>query len=138
MLDSIFRKKKEQTKVLVVDDGPNMLHVLTKFLQRQGHDVIVAANGKEGLEKAIAEEPDIILLDLTMPIMDGKQVLRHIRNHSVIKDTPVIMLTAHSEPEHVNAIAEHEITDYITKPFDYEYLLQKINEALEDRRKQRV
>ncbi len=138
VLGKLFGRKKEQAKILVVDDEPNIRNVVSKFLKRQGYDVIVAANGKEGLAKATDEEPDIILMDVNMPVMDGRQTLNCIRNSPDLKNIPVIMLTALHEEEDVETAVSHDITDYITKPFDYAYLCEKIDRALQHEHKQKI
>jgi len=130
--------KKRGGRILIVDDEPNILHLVSKFLRCQGYDVITAASGEEGLEKAINEKPDVILLDVNMPIINGYQMLNYIRNNPELKDIPVIMLTAFSEAEDVNTAVSYDITDYITKPFDFVYLCEKITQALQSGRKHKA
>ncbi|GAG57395.1 unnamed protein product, partial [marine sediment metagenome] len=97
------------------------------------YEVITAANGKEGLEKAISERPDLILLDITMPVMNGHEMLERLRNHSDLKDTPVIMFTSLCEAQDIATASSYDIADYVTKPFDFTELMEKIASALENK-----
>ncbi len=85
--------KKSSKRILVIDDNPGMLKVLDKWLKVAGYDVLEAWDGRMGLEMTKRERPDLILLDILMPNMDGKEFVRSLRKDSVIKDTPVIFIT---------------------------------------------
>lgn len=117
-------------KVLVVDDEKDILRIVSYSLQKWGYEVITATNGQEGLNKMAAEKPDLILLDASMPIMGGFEMLEQIRTNHDWKNIPVIMLTAHSDPKNIGAAAGYNVMDYITKPFDPMELREKINKAL--------
>lgn len=125
------KKKSVRARILVVDDEADLVSTIQCRLKWYRCEVITAANGKEGLEKAISERPDLILLDLSMPVMDGREMLERLRNHPDLKDTPVIMLTALCEAQDIAAVSSYGIADYVTKPFDFTELMEKIANALE-------
>ena len=129
----LFKSKKKsiRARILVVDDEPDLVSTIQCRLKWYRCEVITAANGKEGLEKAISEKPDLILLDLNMPVMNGSEMLERLRNHPDLKDTPVIMLTALCEAQDIATVSSYGISDYITKPFDFTELMGKIANALE-------
>ena len=85
--------KKISRKILVIDDNPGMLKVLDKWLKVAGYDVAEAWDGRMGLDTARREKPDLILLDILMPNMDGKEFVRNLRREPELKDTPVIFIT---------------------------------------------
>jgi two-component system alkaline phosphatase synthesis response regulator PhoP len=124
------KKKTSHAKVLIVDDEADIVSTVQYRLEFCEFKVITAANGKEGLEKAANEKPDIILLDINMPIMDGREMLERLKNRPDIKDIPVIMLTAYSDAKDIAKVANLGIADYITKPFDFTELMGKISNAL--------
>lgn len=124
-------KKSSLQTVLVIDDEPNIVQTLKNRLQLNEFEVLTASNGKEGLEIALDRKPDVILLDVIMPIMDGHQMLEKLRANADGKDIPVIMLTARSQPDDVDRAMIHGIEDYITKPFDLSELLEKIEKTLQ-------
>ena len=128
----MFKSKKQttQAKILLVDDEPDLVSTVQYRLKFFHFDVVTAANGKEGLEKAADDKPDLILLDTNMPIMNGHEMLEHLRNSPELKDTPVIMLTALAEPQDIAKASSYSIADYITKPFDFNDLMEKIENVL--------
>ncbi len=129
----LFRKKKKVTmpKILVVDDEPDLRATVAYRLKFSECEVVTACNGREGLEQAMAEMPDLILLDKNMPEMDGHQMLKQLRSTAEIKHIPVIMVTAISEPSDIAAVSEYGISDYVTKPFNFAELMEKVHDALE-------
>jgi len=132
----LFKSKKDKTaqaKILLVDDEPDLVSTVQYRLKFSKCEVVTAADGKEGLEKAAAEKPDLILLDTNMPVMNGHEMLEHLRNNPDLKDIPVIMLTARCEPQDITAASTYSIADYITKPFDFTDLMEKIKNALGNR-----
>jgi len=134
MLDLFKSKKKtSRVRVLVVDDEADIVSTIEYRLKFNEIDVITAANGKEGLEKAANEKPDLILLDINMPVMDGHEMLERMKHSSDLKDIPVIMLTAFSDAKDVAKAADLGVADYITKPFDFTDLMGKISKALGDK-----
>jgi len=126
------RKRTSQMKVLVVDDEPDLLCTVEYRLRFADCDVVTASNGQEGLEKAAAESPDLILLDTNMPVMNGHEMLEHLRADPNLKSIPVIMLTARCEPQDIAAASALGISDYVTKPFDFMQLMDKVRAALSD------
>lgn len=113
-------------KILLIDDEKDLVDLVKSNLESNGYDVLIAFNGKQGLEKAMAEQPDLIILDIMMPVMDGFETLRKIRDDDRIKNTPIIMLTVKSETESIFKAEELGSTDYITKPFSLEELINLI------------
>lgn len=105
-------------KVLAIDDQFDNLAIIQMSLQLEGFEVITTDNGREGLEKAASELPDVILLDLMMPNMDGYEVYQHLKRKKATKNIPVIMLTAVDQPQFMEKAKKMGIEDYITKPFD--------------------
>ena len=134
MLD-LFKSKKKTShiRVLVVDDETDIVSTIEYRLKFNEIDVITAANGKEGLEKAAKEKPDLILLDINMPVMDGHEMLERLKHSPDLKNIPVIMLTAFSDAKDVAKAADLGVADYITKPFDFTDLMGKISKALGDK-----
>ena len=134
MFDFLWSKKKsERAKILVIDDEPNIVQTLQDRLEMNDYSVVTACNGREGLDKAINEKPDIILLDVIMPIMDGHEMLEHLRKTDEGKDIAVIMLTARSQNQDIARANACGIEDYIVKPFDLSELLEKIENILENK-----
>jgi DNA-binding response OmpR family regulator len=114
-------------KALVIEDDGNIAELLRLYLERDGFEVQCAADGGEGVAAFRAYDPDIVLLDIMLPVMDGWSVLREIRK---LSRTPVIMLTAKSEtPDKVSGL-ELGADDYVTKPFEVKELLARIHAVL--------
>ncbi len=106
-------------KILIVDDEPDIVFLLKSRFESNGFNAIGASNGKEGLEKAISEKPDLIVLDLLMPEKDGYETMNELKNNDETKDIPVILFTAAS-PEKVVEKGDEtvEAIDFVIKPFD--------------------
>jgi two-component system response regulator VicR len=111
-------------KILVVEDERNIVDILTFNLTREGYDTLEALDGAEGLRLALAEDPDLILLDLMLPKMDGFEVCRTLREQG--RATPIIMLTAREEETDKVLGLELGADDYITKPFSMRELLARV------------
>jgi len=118
-------------KILVVDDSPTMLTGTTKILKSAGHDVIQAENGTEGIEKANSANPDLILMDVVMPGLNGFQVTRTITNSPDTGHIPVIMLTTKDQETDKVWAKRQGASDYIVKPPDTKELLSKIDNLLQ-------
>jgi CheY-like chemotaxis protein len=127
-----FKSNKEisPARILVVDDEPDCLSIIRCRLEWSHYEVITASNGAEGLQIAENENPDIVLLDTNMPVMDGHEMLERMRKHPILKDTPVIMVTALCEMNDIAAASALGIADYVTKPVDFPSLLEKISNIL--------
>jgi len=117
-------------KILVVDDSPTMLSGTTKILASAGHDVVQAANGAEGIEKASSDNPDIIIMDVVMPDINGFQATRKITTTPETKHIPVIILTTKDQETDKVWAKRQGASDYIVKPPDSNELLAKINNLL--------
>jgi two-component system alkaline phosphatase synthesis response regulator PhoP len=130
----LMKSKAKRAKILVVDDEPNIIQTLQDRLEMNDYNVISACNGKEGLDKAINEKPDIILLDVIMPIMDGHEMLERLRKTEAGKNIAVIMLSARSQTDDIARASSCGIEDYIIKPFDLSELLAKIEAILEHKK----
>ena len=117
-------------KILVVDDEPHIREVVRRFLTPEGYDVIEAGDGGAALEKACQELPDIVLLDLTMPVMDGFEVLRGLRETPSTQDIPVILLTAVDAAEGERTGMELGVEHYITKPLEPEIVKATVKVVL--------
>jgi len=132
MFEFLWSKKKtERAKILVIDDEPNIVQTLKDRLEMNDYRVVTASNGREGLEMAMTEKPDIILLDVIMPVMDGHEMLEHLRKTDEGRDVAVIMLSARSQNQDIARANACGIEDYIVKPFDLSELLEKIEGILE-------
>ena len=114
-------------RVLVVEDERNIAELLQLYLQKEGYVVTIAGDGGEGLEKFRETKPDLVLLDVMMPVMDGWTLCRTIRAEST---TPVIMLTAKSETDDKVAGLKSGADDYITKPFEMKEVLARVEAVL--------
>ena len=111
--------EEKQKKILIVDDEPSIVKLASVKLKNEGFEVEEAYNGKEALEKVAKSKPDLIILDIMMPIMDGKEVRKALRQSEETKKIPVIILTALGEfEEQLKSLGEEGVTEYLTKPFD--------------------
>ncbi len=117
-------------KVLVVEDESDLVAALEVRLKAEGYDVITAYDGEEGLRKAREESPDLIILDIMLPKMDGFKVSRLLKFDERYEHVPIIMLTAKVEKEDKVLGGETGADEYITKPFEWKYLSEKIKEHL--------
>ena len=139
MFDFLLSKTKLTTaKILVVDDEPSLVKTLQCRLEANNYQVITACNGREAMEKALAEKPDIILLDIMMPVMDGLEMLEKLRMTDEGKEIAVIMLTACSSKQDIERANACQIEDYIVKPFDLSELLEKIQNILKSENRFRI
>lgn len=120
-------------KVLIIDDEMAMLFLLEGQLTRAGFTIATAANGPDGLQKAAEFQPDLILLDLMMPRMDGFEVCYRIRQHPTLVDTPVIVLTASMTRENKLRAFAAGADDYVVKPFKSDELLARVTAVLQRR-----
>jgi DNA-binding response OmpR family regulator len=115
-------------RVLIIEDEPDMVLGLRDNFEYEGYDVLVARDGKEGLSRALADNPDVILLDIMLPKMSGLDVCRQLRSNGV--DTPVIMLTARGQEIDKVIGLEMGADDYVTKPFSIKELLARVRAHL--------
>ncbi len=122
--------EKNTRKILVVDDEPDILEFIDYNLKREGYDVYVAANGQEGIDKAKEIKPDLIILDVMMPVLDGIEACRRLREMPDFKSTFIVFLTARSEEYSEIAGFNVGADDYIAKPIKPRVLLSRINAIL--------
>jgi two-component system phosphate regulon response regulator PhoB len=123
-----------QEQILVIDDSPEISALIDKKLGPEGYSIVSAESGEAGLESIRANKPDIVILDLGLPGIDGFDVCREIREDAEIKDLPVIMLSAKDGESDVVAGLELGADDYVTKPFSPKILLARIRSSLRKRR----
>src|SRR6185369_14411525 len=135
-LKQSHRRSSKLVKVLIIEDEPNMVVGLKDSCEYEGYEVAVARDGKEGLEKAATEKPDIILLDVMLPVMSGIDVCRTLRSRGI--ETPILMLTARSQEMDKVVGLEVGADDYVTKPFSIKELLARIRAHLRRATKQVV
>ena len=119
------------TKILYVEDNPDNVYMLTRRLKKKGFELIIAGDGQEGIDKAIEENPDLILMDLSLPTMDGWTATAKIKEIEQVKDIPIIALSAHAMPEHRDRAIKAGCSDYDTKPVDIKRLLSKMGQYIE-------
>ncbi|MFC1807454.1 response regulator transcription factor [Candidatus Omnitrophota bacterium] len=120
----------EKKRILLVEDEKDMAYAVSLQLEANDFDVIVAVDGHEGLDKAKKLKPDIIILDLMLPKMDGYKVCRLLKFDAKFKHIPIIMFTSRAQEADQKLGREVGADAYITKPFEPEVLLGKINELL--------
>ncbi len=125
---------EESKKILVVDDEPDVASLLTLLLKSQGYNVIAAGDGQEALELARDQSPDLILLDIMLPRLDGYKVARMLKFDENFSHIPIIMLTAKIQEKDKETGLEMGANAYVTKPFDTEELLKKIKDTLAEKR----
>jgi CheY-like chemotaxis protein len=120
----------QRKKILLVDDSTTALLVEQMILGRHQYDLLEARNGAEGIARATAERPDLILLDVVMPGLDGLEALRRLRAEAATRDIPVILVTSLAEGESLESGWAAGCSDYVTKPVDALDLLSKVRSCL--------
>ena len=121
---------EESKKILIVDDEPDVASLLNLMLKSKGYETITAGDGQEALEKARHEKPDLIVLDIMLPRLDGYKVARMLKFDEKFSHIPIIMVTAKIQEKDKKTGLEMGADAYVTKPFDTAMLLEKINEVL--------
>lgn len=116
--------------ILIVDDDIGIRMLLSKFLQREGFKTLLAEDGLEGLELAKKNHPDLIILDVVMPRMDGLTAARLIKFYKPLTEVPIIFLTAKDAEKEIELAKEARAEVYITKPFDVRQVIQVVKELL--------
>jgi two-component system alkaline phosphatase synthesis response regulator PhoP len=117
-------------KILVVDDEVNITQILEFSIGSEGYEVITAANGEEAVDQARREQPDLIILDIMMPKIDGYEACRILKSNPLTKSIPVVLLTAKGRDIDKRLGFEVGATDYIVKPFSPNKLVDRIHELL--------
>ncbi|MBF0372138.1 MAG: response regulator [Alphaproteobacteria bacterium] len=120
-------------KILLVEDNELNRDMLSRRLQKRGHDVLLAMDGEEGVSLARSEAPDVILMDISLPVLDGFEATRRIKGDAGTARIPVIALTAHALTGDREKAFEAGCDDYDTKPVEFTRLMGKIEKVLEGR-----
>ena len=115
------------TKVLIVEDNEMNRDMLSRRLQRKGFDVEIAVDGQEGIDMAASGSPDVVLMDMSLPVIDGWEATRRLKADPATKSIPVIALTAHAMEGDREKALEAGCDDYDTKPINFKRLLEKID-----------
>jgi diguanylate cyclase (GGDEF)-like protein len=119
--------KGTKGKVLIVDDAPDTLEIIQKLLLYEGYDVILASTGEEGVKKAEKENPEVVLMDINLPGIDGTEALRRIRKNNPLQS--VIMLTAFATVDNAIQALKEGALDFVKKPFENEHLIHIVNQS---------
>ncbi len=117
-------------KILLVDDADTILMMERMILNKGGYELITAKDGQEAVAKAVAERPDLILMDVVMPRMNGFEALKQLRSQEATKTIPIVMVTTRGEEENVETGYQSGCDDYITKPFNGLEVLAKVKNYL--------
>ena len=122
---------KQSKRLVYIEDEPEMIDLVHLILGRRGYSIIGANGGREGLELVRKELPDLVLLDLMMPDMDGWDVYHQIKSEEITRDIPVIVITAKAQNiDKVLGLRIAKVEDYIAKPFSPQELLERVDEVL--------
>ena len=119
-------------KILIVEDNELNRDMLSRRLMRKGFEVVMAEDGQKGVDMSISENPDLILMDLSLPVMDGWEATSTIKNAEETKEIPIIVLTAHAMAGDREKALEAGADEYDTKPIEFKRLLGKIKDFLND------
>ena len=125
---------QQNQQILVVDDSEDMRDLLQRLLQRAGYRVVVAADGQASLTQAKRHQPDLVLMDLSLPDMDGWEAVRHLRKMPEFRTIPIIAVTAHVSPLEAERAMAAGCTAHLGKPFDTRVLLQEVARLLSSSR----
>ena len=117
-------------KILYVEDNEDNIYMLTRRLKKNGFEIVVARDGEAGIEAVGKENPDLILMDLSLPKLDGWGATKELKNNDKTQHIPIIALSAHAMQEHKESALGAGCNDYDTKPVDFPRLLSKIEEQL--------
>jgi DNA-binding response OmpR family regulator len=117
-------------KILIVDDEPDILRLASLRLKKLGYDVIMAIDGKKALDVIRSEKPDLVLLDLLLPVMNGTDVCKKTKNDEKLKHIPIVLFTAHSDSMTAERAGKFGADDYVVKPLAPEELVDKIEDVL--------
>ncbi len=145
MIKNLFRKGEngkeeiatadeggQKGTILVVDDSPTEIHIFKKILEKQGYQMIVAKDGQEGIEMALQALPDLIIMDVVMPVLNGFQATRQLKNNDKTAGIPVIMVTTKDQQTDINWGMRQGANEYLVKPVAPAELLHKIKALLNE------
>lgn len=124
-----MKKAVTKRKILLIDDEPDLLELIKEILEREGYQIFCASNGAAGILLNEQENPDLIVLDLRMPDMDGIETLQHIRKTD--DQVIVVILTGYGCPDTIRDAVDLNVSEYLSKPFENEELVSVISKALE-------
>ena len=113
-------------KILVIDDDPQIVHLIQIFLEKENYEVLTADNGETGLACVVSQEPNLIILDAMMPVMDGFELLKRLKSEETTAKIPVIMLTARAQDEDVFNGWKLGVHLYLTKPIELPELMRHV------------
>jgi CheY-like chemotaxis protein len=113
-------------RILVCDDDPVILRLLEVNLQLEGFEVLLAHHGQEALDIATSHRPDLVILDIMMPQMDGYEACERLKSDSATKDIPIVFLSAKAQQSDIDKGREYGVADYLTKPFDPSRLVEVV------------
>jgi CheY-like chemotaxis protein len=119
-----------KARVLVVEDQPENLHLMTYLLHAFGYDTVTARDGKEGVEQALRVQPDLVVMDLQMPVMDGYAAASALKSDSGLRDIPLVAVTAYAMVGDHERIIAAGFDGYITKPIDPETFVRRLEAFL--------
>jgi DNA-binding response OmpR family regulator len=119
-------------RILVIDDEKNILRTITMYLEGHGFDVITAGNGLSGIQKAEETLPDLIILDLVLPDIDGYMVCKTLKSHPKTCDIPILIMSAKSQTEDLEKAFEVGANEYIVKPFETFDFLKVVKQLLKE------
>lgn len=123
--------KDQKKKILIVEDDKSLRHALEEIISREGFIAMVANDGEEGLKSALKNHPDLILLDIIMPKMNGLNLLKSLRDDAWGKAVPVLLLTNDTDPEHMRETLKDNATDYLIKSdWEIEDVVKKVKTTL--------
>jgi diguanylate cyclase (GGDEF)-like protein len=128
-MEDLTVRRDIKGKVLIVDDAPDTLEIIQKLLYYEGYDVAMASTGEEGVKKVEEEKPDVVLMDINLPGIDGTEALRRIRIINPLQC--VIMLTAFATLDNAVGALKEGASDFVKKPFENEHLIHIVNQCLE-------
>ncbi|MBU0572903.1 MAG: response regulator [Candidatus Margulisbacteria bacterium] len=117
-------------KILIIEDEKEHIFMFRKRFEPMGYDIVEAHNGKEGIEKVKQEKPDLIFLDLVMPVMNGIEVCKALRDDPETKDVPIIVVSAVGEFELAQECLRAGANDFVRKPFEAKELIKKVNKLI--------
>jgi CheY-like chemotaxis protein len=122
-------------KILLIEDNPTIRDMLTRRLRKRGYEVAAAADGAAGVDAVASDRPDVILMDLHLPVLDGWEATRRLKNAASTRDLPIIALTADAMSGDQEKALQAGCDDYETKPIDLPQLLRKVENLLKVRAK---
>lgn len=117
-------------KILLVDDEPDIVRTMSLLLRMQGYDVVTAESGNECIQKAYRNPPDLVILDVVLPDRDGFEIAEMLKKDSLCKKLPIILITAQTQKNDLEALKKSAADSYLIKPFDLGELKQKIERLI--------